>query len=256
MDDALAHERLTGVLELIDRWGDLYYQRWGYGNPLAQKRPELKPQVDALQDEVRARVKLAHNVIVAMGENDLAAKVVEYEEGQFGGHPFTQARIALVEAIAILSQREELAEIVGPAGPRLSASELHPTIWGAAAGLYDDGYFPQAVQTAASALESLLQGKTHVDVSGENLGNLFSTNDPTQGSPRLRLRDVVDPSSRTFKSAHEGAAALVRGAFMGVRNLVSHPGWPEPTSSEALEMLAVLSYVAHLVDRSDTETAN
>jgi hypothetical protein len=49
-----------------------------------------------------------------MGENELAAKVVEHEEGQFGGHPFTQARIAIVEAIAILAQREELAEIGNP----------------------------------------------------------------------------------------------------------------------------------------------
>jgi hypothetical protein len=54
-----------------------------------------------------------------------------------------------------------------------------------------------------------------------------------------------------WKSAHEGAAALVRGAFMGVRNLVSHPGWPDPDSSEAIEMLAVLSYVAHLIQRSN-----
>jgi hypothetical protein len=53
-----------------------------------------------------------------MGEEDLAAKVVEHEEGLYGGHPFTQARVAIVEAIAILAQREELAEIVGPVGPR------------------------------------------------------------------------------------------------------------------------------------------
>jgi hypothetical protein len=55
-------------------------------------------------------------------------------------------------------------------------------------------------------------------------------------------------------SAHDGAASLTRGAFMGVRNLVSHPGWPEPDQHAALKMLAVLSYVAHLVDRSDTVT--
>lgn len=29
MNDALAHERLVGVLELIDRWGELYNLRWG-----------------------------------------------------------------------------------------------------------------------------------------------------------------------------------------------------------------------------------
>jgi hypothetical protein len=38
-----------------------------------------------------------------------------------------------VEAIAILAQREALAKIVGPVRPRLSASELHRVIEGAAA---------------------------------------------------------------------------------------------------------------------------
>ena len=36
---------------------------------------------------------------------------------------------------------------------------------------------------------------------------------------------------------------------MAVRNLVSHPGWPDPSEDEGLEMHAVLSYVAHLTDR-------
>lgn len=220
MNDALAHERLIGVLELIDSWGELYDRRWGKERGV--KHPGLAQQVDTLIDEVRKRTKLAHDVIAAMGEEGLAAKVVEHEEGQLGGHPFTQARVAVVEAIAILAQREELAEIVGPVGPRLVASELHPTIWGAAARLWDDGHIRPAVQTAATALEGLLQSIAGPGVSGENLATLFSTNDPAPGSPRLRLRDV-SPASKTWKSAHEGAAALVRGAFMGVRNLVSHP---------------------------------
>ena len=233
MDDALAHQRLNDDLKQIDRWGELYERRWAKRPPY-QEHPELDSEVRERIDLIRKRTRFAHDVIAAMGESEIAARVVEHEEGQFGGHPFIQARLAIVEAIAIVSQREELAEIVGPVGPQLSASELHPAIWGAAAALWDDGYFPQAVQTAAKALEGLLQAKSGTSVSGENLGNLFSTSNPTQGSPRLRLRDVDDPSSNTFKSAHEGAAAIVRGAFMGVRNLVSHPGWSEPTSSEAL----------------------
>jgi hypothetical protein len=254
VNDALAHERLVGVLELIDRWGDLYERRWGTRLPY-QDQLDLDSQVDALIDEVRSRTKLAHDVIVAMGENSLAARIVEHEEGAYGGHPFTQARVAMVEAIAILAQREELAEILGPVGPRLSGSELHPIIWGAAAGLWDDGYYRAAVQTAATALEGLLQGVAGPGVSGESLAILFSTSEPTPGSPRLRLRNV-DPTSKTSKSAHDGAAALVRGAFMGVRNLVSHPGWPDRSPLEGLEMLAVLSYVARLVDESDTEESH
>jgi hypothetical protein len=254
MDDKLARIRLKDVLGLIDQWGGLYEQRWGHRPPDYQEQPSLDSVVKEGIDKVRARTRLAHDVIEAMGEDEIAAKVVEHNEGQFGGHPFNQARLAIVEAIAIVSQREELAKIVGPVGPRLSASELHPAIWRAAAALWDNGHFRQAVQNAATAIEGLLQATAGPAVSGENLAVLFSTNDPTAGSPRLRLR-AVDPLSKTWKSAHEGAAALVRGAFMGVRNLMSHPGWPEPDASEALEMLAVLSYVANLIDRCDLDKA-
>ncbi|MFJ7215069.1 TIGR02391 family protein [Amycolatopsis sp. NPDC098790] len=248
MNDALAHERLSEILGLIDRWGSLYDRRWGYRHPY-EEQPGLDPQLEDLVDKVRERTRLARDVIAAMGETPLADKVVEKSEGMHG-HPFTQARLAIVEALAILSQRAELAEIVGPVGPRLSASELHPVIWGAAARLWDDGHHRAAVQTAATAFEGLLQSVAGPNVSGENLGLLFSTKDPAAGSPRLRIRKL-DPSSKTWNSVHEGAAALVRGTFMGVRNLVSHPGWPDPSPREALEMLATLSYVAHLVDQAD-----
>ena len=66
MNDALAHERLSGILELIDRWGDLYLRRWGKrGNP---ESPGLAAEVDKGIDEVRARTKLAHDVIAAVGD--------------------------------------------------------------------------------------------------------------------------------------------------------------------------------------------
>ncbi|MHA7732966.1 TIGR02391 family protein [Mycobacterium sp. ML3] len=143
---------------------------------------------------------------------------------------------------------------MGPTGPRLAASELHSTIWGAAPNLWDDGHLRAAVQTAATAPEGLLQSTAGPSLSGENLAVLYSVSEPVQGSPRLRIGGV-DPASKTWKSAHEGAAALVRGAFLAVRNLVSHPGWPEPDIGEALEMIAVLSHVAHLVGRSDTISA-
>ena len=253
MDDARADAALSDVLRLLDEWGALYNRRWGKAPPYVEER-DLDGRVRLDEDMVRMRTRFAQDLVAAMGENALAKKVVESEESMYGGHPFTQARAAIVEAIAILTQREELAEIVGPVGPRLSASQLHHDVWGAAASLWDDGHFRAAVQTAATALEGLLQVIAGPGVSGENLAVLFSPNEPTPASPRLRLRDV-DPASKTWRSAQEGAAALVRGAFMGVRNLVSHPGWANPDPHEALEMLAVLSYVAHLRDRSDVVKA-
>lgn len=251
MDYTLAHERLNGVLTVIDEWGNLYDRRWGYGHGGGHNDALADPLSRGI-DNVRARLRLARDIIAAIGQDELASLVVEHEEGMYGDHPFTQARVAIVQAIAILAQREELAEIVGPVGPQLSTSHLHPAIWGAAAALWDDGHYRQAAQTASSALEALLQAIAGPGVSGENLAALFSLTEPTPDMPRLRFRDIdPDPTSKTWKSAHEGATALVRAAFLGVRNLMSHPGWPSPTYVEGLEMLAMLSYVAHLIDRSD-----
>jgi hypothetical protein len=52
-----------------------------------------------------------------MGEKELAAKAVEHPE--VVSHWFKQAR----HAIAIPAQREELAAITGPVGPRLSSEK-------------------------------------------------------------------------------------------------------------------------------------
>jgi Protein of unknown function (Hypoth_ymh) len=252
MDDALAHKRLSEVLDLIDRYDETYDRRWGLGG--FGENPSLDQRLRELEDQVRGQTRFARDLVAAMGEKELAAKVEEHHEVM--DHWFKQARKAIVEAIAILTHREELAAITGPVGPRLSASELHQVIWGSAAPLWDDGHYRSAVHAAGGALEAKLQAVSGPGVSGQDLAILFSLKDPTPESPRLRLRDIdTDPASKTRTSAHEGAAFLVRGAFMGVRNLVSHPGWPEPDASDALEMLAVLSYVAHLVDRCDVERA-
>jgi hypothetical protein len=97
--------------------GDVYERRWGHKPPRYQEQPGRDLQVKEGIDEVRARTRFARDVIAAMSENEIAAKVVERNEGQFGGHPFTQARLAIAEAIAILAHREEFAEIVGLVGP-------------------------------------------------------------------------------------------------------------------------------------------
>lgn len=253
MDVMNGRKTLVEVLELVDRWGELYDRCWGKRPPYLEQ-PEVRPEVDALIDQVRTRTRLARDVVDAMGEPDIAERIVEYEEGVNGGHPFSQARVAIVEATAILTNRDDLAKIVGPVGPRLAATHLHPAIWGAAARLWDDGHLRASVQTAAAALEGLLQATAGPGVAGEALAALFSVSEPRVDDKRLRIRGVAT-ESRTWKSAHEGAVALVRGVFLGVRNLVSHPGWPDPSADEALEMLATLSYVAHLVDRSDVVTA-
>ena len=130
----------------------------------------------------------------------------------------------------------------------MSTRSMHPTIWDSAARLFDGGHYRQAVQNAGQALESHLQTISGPALSGQDLAKLFA--DKGDGV-RLHFSEL-NPAGDAYVSARTGAASLIRGAMMAVRNLVSHPEWPDPDEPEALEMLAVLSYVAHLVDRADS----
>ncbi len=251
MDDALALEKLRELVSLIDDFEELRDRRWGYGR-YQYKDENMAEQLRADRDLVLARTRFARDVVSAMGEADLAAQIVDEGDYHGSGHGFKGARTAIVEACGVLEQSEELIAVTGPLGPRMAASELHPYVWSAAAKLWDDGHYRQAVGTAASALEGQLQTVAAPGTSGVDLAGLFSIKNAEPGRPRLRLKGVDDPDSLTWRSAHEGAGYLVRGAFQGVRNLMQHPGWPDPEQNEALEMLAVLSYVARLVDRSDS----
>jgi len=173
-----------------------------------------------------------------MGENEIAERVVEHEEGMYGGHPFTQARVAIVEAIAILTHREELAEIVGPVGPQLSTSKLHPAIWNRAAKLWDDGHFPEAVRSAASALEGLLQAIAGLGVSGTDLVTLYGLNDPTPGSPRLRLRGIdPDPTSKPPPAGIVGDSGSQSTSALG-EDVPAAPEAAVPASSTGAAGLA------------------
>lgn len=252
MDEERALEKIREIVALIDEYGKIYDARWK-GVAIGATRDDLHPRMLELADRVQQSARLAHDIAIAMGERGLAGSIAEHKNGLYGGHPWQRARKALVELAAILDQREELAKIVGPVGPQLSVQAMHPTIWNAAANLWDDGHPRQAVQTAGQALEGLLQIHAEDGLTGERLAALFSTSEPTPTSPRLRVRGI-DIGTRLGVSVHDGAASLVRGA-MAVRNLVSHPGWPDPSETEALEMLAVMSYIAHFVERCDVVTS-
>lgn len=74
MNDALAHERLADVLEIIDRWGDLYNRRWG--KRAHHEHPEL-----ASQCEHTAKTHVAHILQKLNLRDRTQAGVVAYESG-------------------------------------------------------------------------------------------------------------------------------------------------------------------------------
>jgi len=198
------------------------------------------------QTTVLPRLELARQIAHHVGADDLAVDS-DPDKSMYNSHPFEGNRNALVVLRTRLAEQEVMAAVLGAVGPQLSTASLHTTIWDAAAHLFDGGHYRQAVQTAGQALESHLQTIAGPELVGQDLAKLFAS---TGEGARLHFAEL-DPAGRPYTSAREGAASLVRGAMLGVRNLVSHPEWPDPTETEALEMLAVLSYVAHLVDRAE-----
>lgn len=209
--------------------------------------PGLHDEADRVeQSTLLPRLELARQIATHADAGDLPI-AEQPDKSMYNSHPYEANRKALVVLKTRLSEQQRMQAVLGPTGPQLSTSSLHPTIWDAAARLFDGKHYRQAVQTAGQALESHLQTIAGPIWSGSDLAKLFSG---TGSGPKLHFADL-DPTGRTYTGAREGAANLIRGAMMGVRNLISHPEWPDPSEDEALEMLAVLSYVAHLVDKAE-----
>jgi hypothetical protein len=114
------------------------------------------------------------------------------------------------------------------------------------------------VQAAATALFDshvpAILGRQRDTKGGKDLmGQAFSDKPPDPGASRLRFTAIPEGTAE-WTSAHEGAMKLGQGAAQSIRNSATH-NLDEPDEQEALEMLAVLSYVARLVSAADVVTA-
>jgi hypothetical protein len=247
MDTERANGHTQLLIARIAEYEVLYAGSFARG---ARPSPAASFEMKKLEDEIQGELVVSRAIAEAAGVPTLKPSLTSLSEVH--GHHWQKARRALVELSAVLSKQAEIEVIVGPVGPQLSARSLHPLIWSTAWRLWDDGHHRQAVQTAAAALESHLQAIVgRGDVAGQDLATAFSINDPDDSWPRFRFRDIDrSTNERGWKSAHEGAASLTRGAFMFVRNLTSHTGMTFD-DAEYLEQLAVLSTVARMVDRCD-----
>ncbi len=243
VDTTAALQIIDDALAAIDEFDALYRQTSGKTGEAFQRLWGESLRVE--QTRVLPQLELARQIASHIGA-DILSIANPPDKAMYNSHPFGPNRAALVVLRTRLAERDRMAAILGPTGPQLSTSNLHPAIWHSAAHLFDGGHYRQAVQTAGQALESHLQEISGPSLSGQDLAKLFAA---TGAGPRLHFSDL-EPDGKTYASARDGAASLIRGAMMGIRNLVSHPEWPDPTETEALEMLAVMSYVVHLVDRA------
>jgi hypothetical protein len=163
-------------------------------------------------------------------------------------------REALGELKAIAEDIRAHIEPVDIAGPDPAA--FHPWVVDAAGRLWQDGHRRQAVQSAASAVETWL--RTKVDAHGGSISSIvataFSTKPPEPGAPRLRFTDIGPEGSDVWKNAHEGAGAFGRGCFMRIRNLYTHNDGADEHAD--IEALASLSLLARWIDAAAVERAD
>ncbi|MEV0768496.1 TIGR02391 family protein [Nocardia salmonicida] len=156
--------------------------------------------------------------------------------------------IACGQIIGSLDEMIEAAKIEQPqpAGP----AEMHPTVWGAARPLWDDGHYREAIAAAAEALvdkvKTLIQRRDVPETSVWQ--HAFSSNPAKPGE--IRLRWPGEPDDRDVKSMNDGLRLFAPGAQMTIRNSTAH-STEKMSEQDALERLGALSLLARWVDTCD-----
>jgi hypothetical protein len=150
-------------------------------------------------------------------------------------------------ALGRLKTDAETRKILGTTAPTMAADALHPTIWGAASSLWDDGHYGQAVQRAATFLNADIQDKINRrDISDSSLMlESFSLSDAVDGKPRLRWPG--EDNDLSVKAMRVGLLNFAQGIYSGIRNPTTH-STDDLQRQEALEQLAALSVLARWVD--------
>lgn len=172
-----------------------------------------------------------------------------------GKEQWQQHREAAQRALTQLERDVEVREMLGDDSPTLSAGTFHPWAWDGARSMWSTGHFGQGVVDALKRVNAEAQNKSgRRDVAETKLfQQLFTTDAPRPGAPRLRLMD--DDGSDTYKSVHRGPAALAEGLFAGVRNPSAHTvALGEVDEQHALEQLAAVSVLARWVETATVVT--
>ncbi|MFD5977762.1 TIGR02391 family protein [Streptomyces bacillaris] len=131
--------------------------------------------------------------------------------------------------------------------PTTGVDAMHPTIWGAARKLWEDGHFRLAVQSAAETLTA--QVKTRTGLHNLDATNVYEKTFAGKGAHLLQWPG--DPNDRTVNSMQNGLSKYAPGVNMTVRNTATHNTGTEMTAQDALERLAALSLLARWIDECE-----
>ena len=237
MDLERAIAKVSAIVALLDASRAIYL-----GTEDHWKDPNWEPTNRSILQQLPLIRQIA-----AAAHPDATGRITEVQNSYTW--TWDQCRDACLELLGALNSAEEAAEILGPSGPKLSATQLHPWVWHAAVDLWSMKQYRHAVLDAYTKVEKLTQGKIDVhDLSGKKLwGEAFSLQNPKAGRARLRFADV-QPGSERYFATHEGALHFGTACAQGIRNWAAH----ETESGDeqlALEYLASLSVLARWVDQ-------
>lgn len=164
------------------------------------------------------------------------------------GYEMSNIERRIRQALGILDDRDEWSVRLAPDSPNLSADEMHPTVWAAAATVWGTGQYRVAVQQAAVAISAQIKSRADSHLHDRELvAQVFASDPPKTGQARLHLPG--DRADRMWQSRQQGLHLIAQGAFAGIRNVAVHDDL-EWTEHEALEHLAVLSVVARWADET------
>lgn len=214
---------------------------------VSQERVDTGAELDRRLTTVQAIAKAFGSPIVS----SLWAQPVR---GSNGKRHVTAALSATDILIGDLTNREAILRHLKAPAPQISADQLHPWVWQAAASLWGTNHRREAVQAAATLINAETQTKVgRRDVSDADLMNqVFSKNDPEPGKPRLRWPG--DQSDLRVQSMNNGLRGFASGVFRTVRNAATHNPTDIP-EQEALEQLSALSLLARWIEKCDVASA-
>jgi len=125
--------------------------------------------------------------------------------------------------------------------PPMSITGMHPGISTAAAALFADGYYSQAVFEAFKAVEARVKSLSPIDQSGKKLMS------QTFGASEAKL-DVATTTGQSAIDEREGFNHLFMGAIQGLRDPRGHGHPLNDTAEEAIEYLALASLLMRRLD--------
>ncbi|MFF0911851.1 TIGR02391 family protein [Microbacterium enclense] len=153
-------------------------------------------------------------------------------------------------ALGALRDRQDVDRHLASDSPELIADKLHPTIWSAAAVIWDTGEYRVAVAQAALSLAMHIKARAKSKLTDRKLmQDVFGLEPPKPGA--IRLHFPGDASDESWRSRQSGLHLIAQGAFAGIRNISAHEDEPW-TEHVAIEYLAVLSVVARWSDETET----